>query len=152
MDSAPPPKKRCISQERRRYLKQKAERRGWGSGSACRETDYRVRMTDLAVKQQAVAAAQQHVAADKQRLIDERTQLMQTSRNKFREADAAKEKAQRETAWANKLIFSELAGSKLSRALALEARLLDTGYVSQPAARRAAAAKEAQDQVDASRC
>ena len=78
-------------------------------------------------------------------------QLQQTSRNKFREADAAKEQAQREWAMANSLITDEMGGGKLSRALALERRLVDTGYVNLPAARRAVTAKAAQDGVDQSR-
>ena len=43
---------------------------------------------------------------------------------------------------------NELAGNKLSSALALKARLVDTHYVDLPAARRAAATKIAQDAVE----
>ena len=51
---------------------------------------------------------------------------------------------------ANSLITDEMGGGKMSRALALETRLVDTGYVNLPAARRAVAAKFAQDAVDQS--
>ena len=120
-------------------------------GSSKREQFYRDRDIEHMAKQHTLAAAQQQLAAQQQQLSVKRDQLMQTSRIKFHEADAAKAQANREWALANSLITDELGGGKLSRALALETRLVDTGYVDLPAARRAVAAKFAQDDVDSSR-
>lgn len=152
----PPPsqkakKKKCISKERRSYLQQKDAARGYGMGSSKREQFYRDRDIEQTAKQHTLAAAQQQVAVQQQQLNEERSQLQQTSRNKFREADAAKAQAKREWAHAHSLIHSELDDGKLSRALALEAKLIDTGYVDLQAARRAVAAKFAQDGVEISR-
>ena len=144
-------KPRCFSAEKMAYKKQKKADRWSGMGKTKQQ---QVRLdAKLALEQErhAVAAAQQQVAAHQQQLIEECSQLQQTSRNKFREADAAKEQAQREWAMANSLITDEMGGGKLSRALALERRLVDTGYVNLPAARRAVTAKAAQDGVDQSR-
>ena len=138
-------KKRCISKERRSYLQQKDAARGYGMGSSKREQFYRDRDIEHTAKQHTLAAAQQQLAAQQQQLNEECSQLQQTSRNKFREADAAKAQAKREWAHAHSLIHSELDDGKLSRALSLEARLVDTGFVNLQAARRAVAAKDAQD-------
>ena len=146
-----PKKKRCISKQRRSYVQQKDAARGYGMGSSKREQFYRDRDIEHMAKQHTLAAAQQQLAAQQQQVSVKRDQLMQTSRIKFREADAAKAQANREWALANSLITDELGGGKLSRALALETRLVDTGYVDLPAARRAVAAKFAQDGVDSSR-
>ena len=144
-------KPRCFSAEKMAYKNQKRAAR-WSDMGKTKQQQVRLdAKRELEQKQHAVAAAQQQVAAHQQQLIEECSQLQQTSRNKFREADAAKEQAQREWAMANSLITDEMGGGKLSRALALEKRLVDTSYVNLPAARRAVAAKAAQDGVDQSR-
>ena len=144
-------KPRCFSAEKMAYKNQKRADR-WSDMGKTKQQQVRLdAKRELEQKQHAVAAAQQQVAAHQQQLIEECSQLQQTSRNKFREADAAKQQANGEWAMANSLIADELGGGKMSRALAMEKRLVDTGYVNLPAARRAVAAMIAQDGVDPSR-
>ena len=104
--------------------------------------EYRRHALEGRIAQSALTSREEKVRQQQQQLQARRTQLIQTCRDKFREAAAAKAEGHRATMWANNLIFSELAGNKISKAMALEARLVDTGYVNLPAARRAAAAKE----------
>lgn len=142
-----PPAEPHLSRKERR--KQRDERRGWGKDSCNRsQAGLTKRMANLREGAIKVESAQKQVAAREQQLSDERAWLMQISRNKFREAGAAKAEARKATVWANNLIRTELGGSKLSHALALEARLVDTGLVDLPAARRAVAAKDVQDGTD----
>ena len=155
MDSAPPKakKQRCISKQRREYLRGKHERRGYGAAwqheRAAAVNSAVVRAEESATE--AKARAKQQLDAGRNQLNDERAQLQQTSRNKFREADAAKTQAKHTTAWANNLINKELSGNKLSKALSSAAKMIQTGHVDMPAARRAAALKVAQDKVHPSR-
>ena len=69
---------------------------------------------------------QEQLDADRKDLDDKTAELQHTSRTKFREAEARKAQAQREWAWAHNLVRTELGGNKLSRALSLQARLVDT--------------------------
>ena len=133
---------KCISKEKLAGHFQKRSQR-WNNLSVGKQQQVRFdAKAALESQKDALAAKQQALAADTKR-------LQQTSRNKFREADAAKAQAQRTTAWANNLIDKEL--PKQSTALALAVKMVQTGYVDMPAARRAAALKVAQDQVHPSR-
>lgn len=140
-------KMRCISKDKMPYKTKKRSQR-WNDMSLGKQQQVRHdAKAALAAQQQARAAAQQKLADEKKALSDKEAELQRTSRNKFREADAAKLQAHRTTVWANGLVRNELGGNRLSRALALEARLVDTGFVDLQAARRAVAAKDAQDGV-----
>ena len=149
MDSMPAQAKkpRCFSQEKLIFKRHK-QRQRWNGLSRSKQQQVRdYAKASLAAKQLAVAAKQQQLVAKEQKLSQDEQQLQATARQKFREADAAKRHAHRTTAWASNLVRSELGGNKLSRAISLEARLVDTGYVNLPAARRAAAVKDAQDEI-----
>ena len=138
-------KPRVFSADKRAYKWQKKAHRWGGMSTSQKQQAYCDRNIAVTAREQTQAAKEQQLAADTEQLNGQREQLMQTSRNKFREADAAKLQAQRTTVWANSLVHSELNDGKLSRALSLEARLVDTGFVNLQAARRAVAAKDAQD-------
>ena len=140
-------KQRCFAQDKFEHKFLKRADRWNGLGFSKQQQVYRDRNITVTAKEQTLVAQQQQLDADRQQLSSEEARLQATARQKFREADAAKLHAQRTTVWANNLVRTELGGNKLSRALSLEARLVDTGYVDLPAARRAVAQKIAQEAV-----
>ena len=140
-------KQRCFAQDKFEHKFLKRADRWNGLGFSKQQQVYRDRNITVTAKEQTLVAQQQQLDADRQQLSSEEARLQATARQKFREADAAKLHAQRTTAWANNLVRTELGGNELSRALSLEARLVDTGYVDLPAARRAVAQKIAQEAV-----
>ena len=143
-------KPRCMSAEKMAFRQQKRAER-WSSMGVTKQVQVRIdAKLALEQEQRAVAAAQQKLAAGEVKLNEKEAELMHKSREKFREADAAKAEAKRSTAWANNLISKELSGNKLSRALTFEAKMLAYGIVDQPYARRAAAKKLAQEEMEPS--
>ena len=79
--------------------------------------EYRRHALEGRIAQSALTSREEKVRQQQQQLQARRTQLIQTCRDKFREAAAAKAEGHRATMWANNLIFSELAGNKISKAI-----------------------------------
>ena len=83
-------KQRCFAEDKLAYKFQKNARRWAGLGISKQQQVYRNRNIALTAKEQTVAAKQQQLAASKEKLNEKEAKLMHTSREKYREADAAK--------------------------------------------------------------